>query len=166
MNKTVKIKKELLAGLEDGSIDVNSLSHGELEILGYKRDKNNAIRNERGHYVKGSSGNMKGRGTARQELQKISEVDTEEYRKDAKKALEYLLETAKTRAEVAKISKELLPYQTPKLASVESVSTEQTKIIIEWIQDEPPVKKVKGKETKVIEGGNSNGEPNNSEKRS
>lgn len=56
---------------------------------------------------------------------------------DAKKAFESLLSTCQTRYEAAKIAKELLPYQSPKLSNVESYSTEVKTIEIKWLTDGP-----------------------------
>ncbi len=89
----------------------------------------------KGRFVKGFSGNPKGKLPKK----KLNEVDLtaeerKKFGKDAKAALEHLLKTATTRASVERISNKLMPYQSPRLANIESRSIEQKTITIEWAE--------------------------------
>ena len=89
----------------------------------------------RGRFVKGFSGNTGGRprkavAPARSELTK---EELKKFGKDAKKALEHMLETASSRKEVKEISKILISYQAPRLSNIESRSFEEKTIEIRWV---------------------------------
>lgn len=112
-------------------------SDEELKKLGYKKDKNGALRNSKGHFLPGQSGNSTGRPVRVRESLKTLPKDFKGAIKgkegtDAKKALETLLETATTRREAHMIAKDLLPYQAPKLANIEQTSNERKEIVIKW----------------------------------
>lgn len=90
----------------------------------------------RGRFVKGYTGNVKKKGKTATKLTPeqggITAEDLKVYGKDAKKALEHLLKTAKSRTEVERISSKLIPYQSPKLSNIESFSHESKTIEITW----------------------------------
>lgn len=91
----------------------------------------------KGRFVKGFSGNPKGKAPKK----KLKDVDLtpeerKKFGKDAKAALEHLLKTATTRAAVERISNKLMPYQSPRLANVESRSFEEKTITINWSEKE------------------------------
>lgn len=92
----------------------------------------------RGRFAPGFSGKPQGR-KKKQPIPKgspdLSPEEIKKFGKDAKKALEHMLETAGSRKEVKEISKILISYQSPKLANVESRSFEQKTIEIKWVDD-------------------------------
>jgi len=88
-----------------------------------------------GKFAPGFTGNNKGRVSNKiknEDKEALSAEDIAKFGKDAKKALEHMLETCSTRREAKEISKILITYQSPKLANVESRSVEQKTIEIKW----------------------------------
>lgn len=81
-----------------------------------------------GRLMKGFSGNKSGRPKSNPS----SSYDPSVHGKDAKAAMEHALETAVDRREALRIAKDLAPYQTPKLASVESKEQKDTTLTIRW----------------------------------
>lgn len=98
-------------------------------------DKNGRPIKRTGGFVKGVSGNPKGRPKKIKIEDQVAENDglTEEIKEacatgNAKEVFEELLKTAKTRAEATRLAKELIQYQTPKKASIETKVTDFRKI--------------------------------------
>ncbi len=89
----------------------------------------------KGKFVKGYSGNPKGK-TPKKKLKEVdlTAEERKKFGKNAKAALEHLLKTANTRASVERISNKLMPYQSPRLANIESRSIEQKTITIAWAE--------------------------------
>ena len=89
----------------------------------------------KGRFVKGFSGNTGGRPKKKvaPTASDLTTAEIKKYGNDAKKALEHMLETAKSRKEVKEISKILISYQAPKLANIESRVFEEKKIEITWV---------------------------------
>ena len=86
-----------------------------------------AGRDDKGRFVKGgASPNPKGRPKKSKE----PEVDSKKITGDPMKDLVHLLKTAKSRTEVFKYAKELLPYTNPKLSSVQSEIKEEKTVTI------------------------------------
>lgn len=113
-----------------------------------KKKSDAALEKERGpdgKFAKGVSGNPRGRPKKEKPADDLPADFHEFAGKDAKKALESLLSSAKTRYEAHRIAKDLLPYQAPKLSNVESYATEIKTIEIKWMND------IEG-DTKLIEG--------------
>ena len=145
-----------MSKLIDGKYRIEELilkTDEELEALGYKRDKKGSLRNSKGHFLPGQSGNSVGRPPVVRESLKTLPKDFKESIEglegtDAKKALEYLLKTATTRREAHQIAKDLLPYQAPKLANIEQTSNERKEIVIKWAD---PVAKVGEEHVKLID---------------
>lgn len=110
------------------------------------------VRGEDGKFLPGVSGNKRGRPPKKKEEDLPS--DFHDYvGKDAKKALEALLGSAKSRYEAHKLAKDLLPYQAPKLSNVESYSTEIKTIEIKWLTDVEDVKVIEGEVSDEITDG-------------
>lgn len=88
-----------------------------------------------GKFAPGFTGNAKGRavGTKSKKEEELTAADLKAFGKDAKKALEHMLETASSRKEVKEISKILITYQSPKLANVESFNREEKIIELKWV---------------------------------
>jgi hypothetical protein len=88
----------------------------------------------RGKFVKGFSGNLGGRPKKKvaPSSADLTKDELKKFGKDAKKALEHMLETANTRKEVKEISKILISYQAPKLSNIESRNFEEKTIEIKW----------------------------------
>ena len=111
-----------------------------LELEEIKIYDSGAVR-VRGRFAPGYSGNGKGKKKIKKKSIEqvgssgITKEDIKRFGKDAKKALEHLLETAGSRQEAKEISKILISYQSPKLANIESVSTEHKKIEVSWAGD-------------------------------
>lgn len=83
-------------------------------------------RTNKGTFAKGKSGNPSGRP------KKVVEQPVENtYGDDPMKALLYLLENARTKDEVFKYSKELMPYCKPKLSSVQSEVKQERTVTIQ-----------------------------------
>lgn len=98
-------------------------------------------RSDTGKFVKGVSGNPKGR-PKKEEIQARKSGLPDNFHEyvgtDAKKAFEKLLETTTDRYEAAKIADKLIKYQHPTLSSVESYATEIKTIEIKWLTDSDP----------------------------
>jgi len=108
-------------------------------------------RTSKGTFSKGVSGNPTGRPKA-YKATPMTAKDSKKYKDDPKKALLHLLNTAETRDEVFKYAKELLPYVTPRLASIQSeVKTEKT-VTIKIEGFEPLSLENKADTAKVVEG--------------
>lgn len=114
---------------DSSNSDPLQLGKAALEELNVTIDKHNSqtIRTKKGGFVKGISGNPKGRPKKdkpqvinQNDIEDRTSVDPTVFGKDAKAAMEHLLSTAKTRSEAAKYAKELLSYQYPKKASIET----------------------------------------------
>jgi len=101
------------------------------------------VRTRKGAFVKGVSGNPKGRPKKVDIKQIVAEKETlspellaAAQSGEAKKAMEELLKTAQNRTEMKQIAKELLPYQTPKKASIETKITDFRKIEFHMVMPE------------------------------
>lgn len=112
------------------------MSKSDKDIL-KKAPKKPLIKDDRGRFIKGVSGNPKGRPLS----PALTEKEREQFQNSAEKALYFLLNTAKTRTEALKIAETLMEYEKPKKKSVQSDNTTVTKIQIEIV----------GIETKDIE---------------
>lgn len=105
-----------------------------IDINDLKLDENGVVRTSKGKFVKGVSGNMKGRPkkvkpeVIKAQVEEMSAIDPTIFGSEAKKALEYLLSTAKNRTEVKQLATILAPYQTPKKASIETTIKDFTRI--------------------------------------
>lgn len=91
----------------------------------------------KGKFVKGFSGNTAGRPKKKRAPTAsgsgdLTKEEVQKFGKNAKKALEHMLETASSRKEVKEISKILISYQAPKLSNIESRSFEEKTIEIKW----------------------------------
>lgn len=91
-----------------------------------------------GRFVKGFTANPTGRPRKKEvtKTEDLTPAEIAKFGKNAKKALEHMLETASSRKEVKEISKILISYQSPKLANVESRTTEEKTIEIKWSSPE------------------------------
>jgi len=122
-------------------------------------DGNGIARKPNGKFVKGLSGNPKGRPKKikPEQIMKAAEVDSSIdpsiFGTSAKQALEYLLSTAKNRTEVKQLATVLAPYQTPKKASVETTIKDFSRIEFRMIAPETMVElqDIYKKEPKLVE---------------
>lgn len=99
-------------------------------------EKSKAARNkerENGKFVKGVSGNPKGR--PKKKVPAISADFHADIGDSSINTLRKLMVTSTDRYEKAKLAKELAPYDAPKKASVESFSQEIKTIEIKWLTD-------------------------------
>ena len=101
------------------------------------------VRTRKGGFVKGVSGNPAGRPRKVDITKAVAENEvlsdaliTAAQSGEAKRAMEELLKTAKNRTEMKQIAKELLPYQTPKKASIETKITDFRKIEFHMVMPE------------------------------
>lgn len=102
-----------------------------------KIEENGCVR-VKGKFVKGFSGNPKGKPSKKKlKLSNLTKEEKKIFGKNSKKALEHLLKTATSRTEVERIANKLLPFQSPKLANIESKNFQETKIEIKWIDQDP-----------------------------
>ena len=133
---------------------LRKMSDDELLEIGIKRDKHGKLRNLKGHYIPGEQGTVMAKDPkkslarekreAKNELaiaMTKSELITEEmraiYGSDSKKALEVLLASSRTRSEVIRICKDLLPYQHDKAAEVvNQFNFESANFKVKWKTDE------------------------------
>jgi len=83
-------------------------------------------RTTKGTFKKGQSGNPSGRPKS----STLTEADRKKFKDNPMDALMYLMNTAKTKEEVYKYAKELMPYVKPKLSSVKSEIEQETTITI------------------------------------
>lgn len=97
----------------------------------------NKVRGENGKFVKGVSGNPRGR-PKKEKSDDLPANFHEIVGSDSKKAFETLLSTATSRYEAAKLADKLLKFQYPTLSSVESFATEVKTIEIKWATDDAP----------------------------
>lgn len=103
--------------------DIKKLKEG----VDYMVDANGMYRTTRGHLLKGQVLNKKG---APKKEEKNTEIKAGELSGKPMEDLLYLLKTATSRAEVFKIAKELMPYVTPKLSSVQSEVRQEKEVVI------------------------------------
>ena len=83
-------------------------------------------RDKKGQFVKGKSGNPSGRPKS----SNLTQKDRDGFKDDPMTALLYLMNTARTKEEVYKYAKELMPYCKPKLSSIKSEIEQETTITI------------------------------------
>lgn len=122
------------------------------------------VRTSTGKFVKGVSGNLKGRPKKIKPAEIISKaedlntIDPTIFGTEAKKALEYLLSTSKNRTEVKQLATILAPYQTPKKASIETTIKEYNKIEFRMIAPESmaQLEEIYKKDPKLVEQLDSN----------
>lgn len=92
----------------------------------------------KGKFVKGFSGNPKGKAPKKKLVDSDLTPDEKKlFGKNAKQALEHLLKTSTTRSEAERVSSKLISYQSPKLSNIESRTFEEKKIEIRWIDQDP-----------------------------
>lgn len=131
----------------------------DLDIKDLKVDENGVVRKSNGKFVKGMSGNLKGRPkkvkpeVIKAQVEEMSAIDPTIFGSEAKKALEYLLSTAKNRTEVKQLATILAPYQTPKKASIETTIKDFTRIEFRMIAPDTMVEleQVYKKDPKLVE---------------
>ena len=92
-------------------------------------------RTAKGQFVKGQSGNKSGRPKS----SNLTAADRGEFKDDPMRALYYLMNTARTKEEVYKYAKELMPYVKPKLSSIKSEIEQETTVTIK-IEGFEPIK--------------------------
>ena len=99
-------------------------------------------RDSRGRFIKGQSGNMKGRPKS----VPVTEEDSKKLGDDPVETLKWLLRTASTRAEKRQAALDLIDYVKPRLKAVEIKEQKDSKIEIKWIL---PESQLTGKEQEL-----------------
>ena len=90
-------------------------------------------RTNKGTFAKGKSGNPSGRPKS----SNLTAADRKNFKDSPMEALMYLMNTARTKEEVYKYAKELMPYVKPKLSSIKSEIEQETTVTIKIEGFEP-----------------------------
>jgi hypothetical protein len=90
-------------------------------------------RTNKGTFKKGQSGNPSGRPKS----SNLTAADRKNFKDSPMEALMYLMNTARTKEEVYKYAKELMPYVKPKLSSVKSEIEQETTVTVKIEGFEP-----------------------------
>lgn len=114
----------------------------ELAVLGLRIDAQGKIRNTKGHYIPGQSGRLpapkKAAPAASNEKSELIPAEIrKKYGDNPLQCMQEMLKLAATKADAVRISKELLPYTHPKLASVEqkTYNFHAGSIEVQWQDD-------------------------------